>query len=285
MDLLKKKKKEKKEPYIASPLNTPMPNYAVYVMSKTEKLLVSLVAFVVGGLAGLIFYGGLFKLEGAATTATHISNVAFFTVVGIIAVKFFVPIYVKSRKEKRDKTLRVQFRDMLESLSSSFSSGSNVQKSFESAFEDLKMQYNDTDYIIIEMQEILNGVSQNIQVEVMIKDFGERSGNEDIVSFADVFEICFRKGGNMKIVIQRTQNIISGKMAVEDEIATKLTSNKMQHNMMSVMPIVIVALLKLTNEAFSANFATPVGVLVNTIAIGIFLAAYKYGTKIVDIKG
>lgn len=285
MGLFKKKKKEKEEPYIASPLNTPMPNYAVYVMGKTEKLLVSLVAFVVGGLAGLIFYGGLFKLEGATTTATHISNVAFFTVVGIIAVKFFVPIYVKSRKEKRDKTLRVQFRDMLESLSSSFSSGSNVQKSFESAFEDLKMQYNDTDYIIIEMQEIINGVSQNIQVEVMIKDFGERSGNEDIVSFADVFEICFRKGGNMKTVIQRTQNIISGKMAVEDEIATKLTSNKMQHNMMSVMPIVIVALLKLTNEAFSANFATPVGVLVNTIAIGIFLAAYKYGTKIVDIKG
>lgn len=285
MGLFKKKKKEKEEPYIASPLNTPMPNYAVYVMGKTEKLLVSLVAFVVGGLAGLIFYGGLFKLEGATTTATHISNVAFFMVVGIIAVKFFVPIYVKSRKEKRDKTLRVQFRDMLESLSSSFSSGSNVQKSFESAFEDLKMQYNDTDYIIIEMQEIINGVSQNIQVEVMIKDFGERSGNEDIVSFADVFEICFRKGGNMKTVIQRTQNIISGKMAVEDEIATKLTSNKMQHNMMSVMPIVIVALLKLTNEAFSANFATPVGVLVNTIAIGIFLAAYKYGTKIVDIKG
>jgi len=53
---------------------------------------------------------------------------------------------------------------------------------------------------------------------------------------------------------------------------------------MSIMPIAVVMLLRLTNESFAENFATPVGVIVNTIAIGVFIGSYKYGQKIVDIK-
>ena len=89
----------------------------------------------------------------------------------------------------------------------------------------------------------------------------------------------------LALVVHRTHSVISDKMAVADEIETKLTSNKMQHNIMSVMPIVIVAMLRFTNEAFAANFATLTGVLVNTLAIGIFVGAYIYGNKIVEIKG
>ena len=118
----------------------------------------------------------------------------------------------------------------------------------------------------------------------MLKDFAERSGNEDVMSFADVFEICYRKGGDMNFVIQRTHSVISDKMAVADEIETKLTSNKMQHNVMSLMPIALVAMLRMTNESFATNFATPTGVVANTVAIGIFIGAYLYGNKIVEIK-
>lgn len=280
-----KKNKLVEPEYINSPLNNQMLNYRVYRMKKSESIIVKLIAFAVGGSVGLVFYGGLFKIDGFATTYTHISNVLFFTLVGFFAMKFLVPLYVKRSFEKRENKLKMQFRDMLESLASSFSSGSNVTKAFESALSDLKMQYSEKDYVVREMQEIIDGVSQNIGIEVMLRNFGERSGNEDIISFADVFDICYRKGGNMSSVIHRTHSVISEKMAVSDEIETKLTSNKMQHNVMSVMPIVVVALLKLTNESFAANFATLTGVIVNTMAIGIFVGAYKYGQKIVDIKG
>lgn len=280
-----RKEKKVEQQYLNSPLNNPMLNYGVYVPGKVERLAVRIVGFLVGGAVGLIFYGGLFKSDGMATTATYIANTVCFVLVGLATTKFLMPIYIKRCLEKRRNILKKQFRDMLESLTASFSSGSNVQRAFETAFEDLKMQYEEKDYIVQEMQEILNGVAQNIAVEVMMKNFGERSGNEDIESFADVFEVCYRKGGDMKSVIHRTHDVITEKMAVADEIETKLTSNKMQHNVMSVMPIVVVALLKVTNDAFAENFATPMGVIVNTIAIGIFLAAYKYGLKIVDIKG
>ncbi len=280
-----KKKTAPERQYLRSPLNNPVMNYGVYVMSKAEKFIVSAIAFLAGGCCGLIFYGDLFMSEGYPTVATYISNVVFFVALGILAIKFIVPMYKKNCLEKRSNTLKKQFRDMLESLAASFSSGSNVQHAFESAYEDLKLQYSPKDLIVLEIQEIINGMNQNISVEVMLEDFGKRSGNEDVISFADVFSVCYRKGGNMNSVVHRTHSVISDKMAVADEIETKLTSNKMQHNIMSVMPIVIVAMLRFTNEAFAANFATLTGVLVNTLAIGIFVGAYIYGNKIVEIKG
>lgn len=277
-------KKVTEPQYINSRLNNSMLNYRVYVTGKIEKTVVFLVLFFSGGFVGLIFYGGLFLTEGEATTATHIANTVAFIIVGGAAVRFFTPVYTERCLEKRRMKLKNQFKDMLASLAASISSGSNIQKAFEDTLTDLMMQYDENDFIIIEMKEILNGVSQNINFEVMIKDFGERSDNEDIVCFADVFEICYRKGGDLKSVIQKTYSTINEKMAVADEIDTKLTSNKMQHNVMSVMPIVVVAMLKFTNDTFAENFATPVGVLVNTVAIGIFIASYRYGLKICDIK-
>ena len=38
----------------------------------TEVMINSLLIFIIGGLVGLVFYGGLFKSDGDATLATHI---------------------------------------------------------------------------------------------------------------------------------------------------------------------------------------------------------------------
>ncbi len=277
-------KKVREPQYVKSKLNNDMLNYRVYVPKRAEKLLVYLVLFLLGGLVGILFYGGLFTVDGMATFATYIADAVAFIVVGGIALKLLSPVYWKRCLEKRNAELKNQFKAMLASLSSSMASGSNVQKAFEDALADLLMQYDENDYIVKEVREILTGAAQNINLDVMVKDFGERSGNEDVVCFADVFSVCYRKGGNLRMIIQKTYQAINEKIMVSDEIETKLTSNKLQHNVMSIMPIMVVAMLKFTNDTFAENFATPIGVLVNTVAIGIFVASYCYGLKICDVK-
>lgn len=278
--------KNKKEPqFINSPLNNPMRNYSVYTMSLFESVAVKVICFIVGGFVGLVFFSGLFKSDGYATMATYISDAIVFSVFGFFAMRFLQKMYLERAVNKQKNNIKNQFRDMLESLSASLSTGSNVNQAFESALNDLKMQYNESDFIVIEMQEILDGVAQNISIDKMIRSFGDRSGNEDIESFADVFEVCHRKGGDMCSVIRRTNTVISNKMATADEIETKLTSNKLQLNIMSLAPIAVIAMLRLTSPSLAENFATPIGVIVNLIAVLIFVVAYKYGKKIVDIKG
>lgn len=279
------KKNQQIEPqYISSVLNNQMINYRVYYMSFMEKLLYFLITFVVGGVVGFIFYGGLFKNEGEATTATYISNVVVFCLVGLIAAKFFIPAIRTNLKNKRDKKLRKQFMDFLENLSVSLASGNTLNDAFINAKSDMQNQYTERDMIIQELSEIISGMDNGHTLEEMVSAFGQRAGNEDIENFANVISNCYRMGGNFKDVIRKTRDIISDKIAIEEEIETKLSSNKLQHNAMCLMPIALVGMLKLTSASFAENLSSFIGVVITTIAIGIFVASYFWGQKIIDIK-
>ena len=279
------KKKERGPKTILSPLNNPMPNYAEYYMSAGERLVSFLCLFVAGGAVGLVFYGGLFQRDGAATLATYISNLVVFVVVGLIAARVFFPAVRNMLKTRRAKALRLQFRDMLETLSTSLASGNTVMDAFLNARGDMLNQYTEGDLIIQELTEIEMGLRNGETLETMLSAFGERSDNEDIQNFSNVISNCFRIGGDFKTAVRKTRDIITEKMAIEDEIQTKVASNRLQHNAMCLMPIALVWLIKSMSDTFAENLASPIGVVVTTVAIAIYVASYFWGRKIIDIEG
>lgn len=279
-------KKVQEPQYINSALNTPMLNYKTYVMNRQEKIITFLLAFIVGGIVGLTFYGGQFRdADGVVTTATSISNMITFALVGIAAWFIFYPMRCQQLKNKRKKELTQQFRSLLEALAVSLSSGMNMSESLVSAYNDLKVEYSDNAYIISEVKEMIDGIQNNIPIENMMKSLGERSEIEDIKNFGTVFEICYRAGGNMKDIVRRTNNIISEKIEISNEIETALASNKSQFSVMMVIPVVLMLMLRMMSSSFAASFATIPGIISITIAIGLFVAAYKLGQKIMDVKG
>lgn len=283
--MAKKKKVEfDTAPYYLSALNNPMLNYRVYVMGAGERLLYCLLTFLVGGSVGLIFYGGLFKKEGVATIATYFSNLVIFCIAGGIVGKIFMPVIREKLRKKRLNKLKMQFRDFLAAFATSLSSGMNVNDSLVNAYNDLKLQYSQEALITIEVGELVNGIQNNINIEDMLRDFGERTGVDDILNFSIVFDTCYRTGGNLKNIIQRTTAIISEKMVIAEEIETKITSNKTQMLAMNIMPIVIMVLMKTMSPEFAESFASGLGVIAVTVAIGIFIGAYAVGQKIMDIK-
>lgn len=277
-------KKNIKPKYVLSPLNNKMLNYSVYYMSFKQKIIFACLAFIIGGLVGLVFYGGLFKSEGEDTTATLISNIAVFCIVGLIAIKASTKSIKEKLKSNRDKKIERQFMDLLENLSTALSAGNTVNSAFVNAKAEMANQYSEKDLIIQELSEILLGLENGKTLEEMLLSFGKRSGNEDIENFSNVMSNCYRLGGDFKKIVSRTRNIISDKIAVSSEIETKLASNKLQFQFMCFMPIALVAMLKLTNGSFRSNLASPIGVVVTTIAIAIFVISYFWGKKIINIR-
>ena len=279
-----KKKKTRGPKYISSPLNNDMVNYKEYYMSPSEKIIYFLITFIVGGLAGLIFYGGLFKVDGEATNANYISDGIFFVLAGLVALKFFIPAIQNSLKEKRDRKLKKQFMDMLETLSTSLSAGTTINESFINARDDLLNQYTKNDLIVIEISEIVSGIQNGRTLEEMLANFGERANNDDINNFSNVMANCYRLGGNFKDVVRRTRDIISDKIEILEEVETKLASNKLQLNAMCAMPVFLVGMLKVSNPSFSANLTSIRGIFTTTIAVGMFIGAYFWGRKIINVK-
>ena len=284
----KKEKKEEapKEPqYFINAVNMEVLNYKVYYMKKTEKMLYALLAFVVGALVGFLFYGGIGKDEfGQSTTLTYVLNIAIPTIVGLIAAKFFVPMRTQQIIKKRQKVLTGQFRDMCEGLSTALGAGKNVTDSFIAVTEDMRVQYGDESYILNELLVILAGMENNVSIESLLDDFGDRSGIKDIKSFASVFQTCYRKGGNIKDVIRNTTTILSDKMEIRSELETMASSSQMEQYIMIAMPILLIVLIKMMSPEFAANFVSGTGIMSTTIAIVIFVIAYIVGKKVLDIK-
>lgn len=260
-------------------------NYTVYHLKTWEKIVYFVIAFAAGAFIGYLFYGNLAKDEyGQATVATHILNIAIPAIVGALAGKLFLPIRQKQIIEKRRKNLRDQFRDMLEGLVTSLGAGNNVPDSFVSVYEDLKIQYAPDSYIVRELEIILEGIRHNVPVEDILMDFGNRSGINDIKTFANVFNISYRKGGNIKDVIRNTHNIISEKIEIAEDIETTVTSGKLDQKIMLAMPIALILIIKFMSPEFAENFATPAGIVSTTIAVICFVGAYFIGKTMLDIK-
>jgi tight adherence protein B len=146
------------------------------------------------------------------------------------------------------------------------------------------LQYEDGAYIISELELLLSGMDNNIDIEDLLLDFGERSGNEDIESFAKVFQICYRKGGNIKDTVRSTYEILNDKMEIAEDIETVVTANKTEQNVMLIMPIGLIGMMKMMSPDFAENFVSPSGIMATTVAVIIFVAAYFIGRKVLEIK-
>lgn len=283
--MFRKKKKEFEPQYYTSATNMPTYNYRVYNMPIFEKILTFIVAFIIGGAIGYLFYGGIGVDEfGAPTAKTWFFNIFFSTLAGLLFGCFCIPIRKKQIRDKRKKMLKSQFRDMLEAFNSSLGAGKNVVDSFSAVYSDLNLQYEEDAFILKELEIILSGINNNIDIEDLLLDFGERSGIDDIKSFANVFKISYRKGGNIKETIRITHEILSDKMAIEEDIETIVTANKLEQKIMIVMPIGLIAMIKMMSAEFAANFVTPSGLIATTIAIIMFVISYFVGKAILDIK-
>lgn len=283
---MKKNKNKQDEPlFEVSGTNRKMINYKVYQMSSNERILYFVLAFVIGAVVAYLFYGGIGKDDyGNPTVLTYILDIVIMAIIGFVAAKLFMPIRREQIIDARKKTLRKQFIDLLDSLATSISSGKNVPNAFTAARDDLLVQYQPDAYIVQEVDNIISGIQNNLDVGAMLLNFGERSGIQDIRTFGRVFETAYSKGANLKDVVRNSHLILSNKCEIEAEIETKVASSKNEQMIMIIMPIILVAMLKLSGGDFSQNFTTPMGVLCTTIAVGAFVAAYFLGRKILKIE-
>lgn len=282
----KKKAETEQEPqYYRSFTGELIRNYKVYYFSGSEKLLYFIGAFVVGAAVGLLFYGGLAKNEfGQSTRLTYILDLLIILICGFAAGKLFLPVRQKQLLESRKKKLRKQFRDMLEALTTALGAGKNVQDAFLSVQEDMKNQYEEGADILTELEAINNGIANGFVLEKLLANFGARSGIDDIQNFADVFEITYRMGGNVKETLRNTSEIIGDKMSVEEEIETTVSGSKSEQAIMLVMPVLLIGMIKVSSPEFGSNFATSSGVIATTIGVALFIISYFVGKRLLEIR-
>lgn len=241
-------------------------DYAVYEMNIKEKILGYAVCFAAVFVAMQIFF------------RSWLASLLFAAVLGFFGIK----IYQEMLRKKRNQLLLLQFRDMLGSLCTSIGSGKNMPDSFLDAHSEMKQQFGENSYIAKELSGILTGLHNNINIEVLLNDFAYRSGQEDILSFAEIFEVANRRGGSIRQIIVETKDLISDKISIEMEIKTMISGKANELNIMILLPLIIVSQLNSMMGSSEGNLFLLIGI--KLVAIGMFVGAYCLGRKIIDIK-
>lgn len=241
-------------------------DYKVYHMKKQDIMVGAFVGAVIGAIAFAIYF-----------------NMLLLTIIAIpVGAVMGVIVYRNILLEKRSKKLILQFRDMLESISSSLGSGRNVSDAFGGAYQEMQAQYGENALIVYELAMIQRGLSNNISIEDLLQDFARRSHNENVHNFADVFAVANRRGGNIRQIIFETKNVISEKIMVEQEIQTLISGKKNELNIMMVLPFIVVNQMKSIQSGSPENFG--ITFLVKLVAFAMFIIAYVVGQKMMKIE-
>jgi tight adherence protein B len=192
---------------------------------------------------------------------------------------------VKSMIKDRKWKLNLEFKDGILALSAALEAGYSSEHAFEEACRDLQRIYLEDSMIIREFTYIINQIRMNITIEKALKDFGERTGVEDIISFSEVFNTAKRTGGDLIHVIRITSNVISDKIEVKREIITLITAKRLEANIMKLIPVLILIYLSVSSPGFlDPLYHSLFGIAVMTIFLVFYLGAFLIIDKIVAIE-
>lgn len=273
------KKKPEKQPKQQKPKKTvkkqePIPgimgmgdDYHIYHMTMMDRLKAAGIGIALGVAVGYVFF----------------ENLVMAAVLSVILVIVAQKPFEKFCKKQRQRRLLLQFKDLLEALTASYSAGQTTTSAFADALEEMSNLYGENADIVAEVQMVNVGLQHNYNIEDLLLNFAQRSGLDDVDSFANVFEVCNRKGGNLKQVVAESRGMINDKIEVEMEIQTMIAGSQNELNVMMCMPLVIMIAMKGLGTT-SSGMAGVYNFIAKLVALGIFGAAYVIGRKIVDIK-
>ncbi len=200
-------------------------------------------------------------------------------------VFYLIKLIREERGRKVRWELQLQFKDGLQSLSDALSAGYSIENGFREAITDLSLLYPKEADILMEFRHIYRQLGLNKNIEEMVLDFGIRSGSEDILTFAEVLSTAKRTGGDLLKVIRMTSQSIGDKTDIQREIRTVVAAKKLEANIMSTIPVLIILYLWFSMPGFlEPMYTTLVGRIVMTVTLGFYVAAVLLLRKIVDIN-
>ncbi len=198
-------------------------------------------------------------------------------------------LFLKDRRiqlgKQRRKRLREGFLSGMQFFSTALQAGYAPENAFRESLRELSGMYGEEEPIVREFGRIVTGIGVNVTPETLLTDLGERSGVEDIRNFAEVFTAARRTGGDLIAIVRNTVTDIQQKEETALEIETVLAGRQMEQRMMSVIPLFILAYVGLTSPDFLAPlYGNALGAVIMMICLLIYLAAYLWGRKIMEIE-
>lgn len=181
--------------------------------------------------------------------------------------------------------MEVQFKEMIQILSSSLSAGYSVENAVAACKKELELMYGADGLMTKEVSYMVQQMEMNRPIESLINEFAARSGLEEVENFARIFTIAKRSGGQLVPIITHTVQIMNDRFQVKEEIRTLTASRKFEQKIMNLMPVLMILYIDSTSPGFfSVMYTTVMGRIVMSGCLAVYLLSVYLSGKILDIQ-
>lgn len=198
-------------------------DYSVYRLSVKEGIVLFLGIAAVSAVVSYVFFDSL--ILGAALS--------------VPAVFLIRKPWKKRKAEKRKTAFKKQFLNAVTLLGDYLKSGYSVENAVGKSVRELEELWGEESDVVREWRQMAAGLAMSRTAEALFHDLGERSGIEEVRTFAELFGIVKRSGGQLSTVVQSTASRLSEAFRVEEQIRAATQSKRFEQRIMSVMPIAV----------------------------------------------
>lgn len=228
----------------------------------------------------------------AAESIFLVSVTAYLFYADLWAAVLLAPlgIYYYRRKKresirKKQREFRGQFRDALETLASALSVGYSMENAVKEVGREMQVMYPAKALIVREFIYMSRQLNINMTAEQVWKELARRTQLEEVQSFVTVFTLAKRNGGDSIAIIRSAVRQIGDKMDVEREINTILSAKKLEFKVMCVIPLGIVAYMRVSFPEFmGVLYGNAAGIFLMSLCLLVYLTAIRLGQKIITIE-
>ena len=233
------------------------------------------------------------EILGCVGTSCAVASVfAWLFYRSFLAMVLVIPVYIvvltsykKDKMMQRKARLLQEFKDGMQALSAALYAGYSIENAWREVAKEMRELHGANSLICGELGQLNAAVRMNRPIEKVLEDFAARSGCEDIESFAEIFSFAKRSGGNLPGIIRVTVQKLSGRILIEQEVATMLAGKKLEGRIMDVMPVAILAYMNISfGDFLDVLYGNVMGVIIMTVALAVYAGAIKLSEQIIDIR-
>ena len=246
-----------------------MRDYNTYHFTGKERMYELLRVFAILCFTGILFFESL-------------AGVAVLLPAGFVLIKD----RREKKKEERLSELRSDFKEFVISFAASIQAGYTMEQAVMIGMEDLRRMYpKGSRPMIEELVWIHQQLKLQIPCDELFAGLAERTGMEEIRSFAVVLGVGRRQGGNLVQITRRTAEHINKKIQVQMEMEQTVAGKKMEKNIMFVMPYFMILYLRLTNPSYmEILFSGMAGHILMMVCLILLCVADQWAEHLVKIE-
>lgn len=191
----------------------------------------------------------------------------------------------RSFRKGRKEALEKQFREMILSVNVNLQTGYSVENAFLESYRDVVSQFGAESDMARELWHMKKGLSNQVPLEALLLDLGNRCGEGDIKEFTQVFSIARHTGGKWNEVMQKTVDVIQKKIEIKEEIEILVHAKKLESRIMFVIPFFILFYMNFTSKGyFNVLYHNLPGVGIMTGCLLFYGLAVYLGERITEIE-